>query len=246
MQTQEYSFLVSKIKVYRNYVYEEDELLYDFNYIKIKKYASQFVGLGVDASIDSNKVVEFLMRLMCFKAGETLLTHRCGLYRTLNEPLEDILPSNKYIQYNEIIPGQLPYTHITSPMRRIVDIINQALLCDALKLSELSEGAKTFISKYVQDLDNINFKTKAIKRVQNESMLLYMYEDIKDQIHAGRVLPSETEAAGDVRIYTIFLYELHLIAPFRSCEKMEGEYKFKIYKFDNETNFKKKIRLAIA
>lgn len=231
-----YTFLNTKINVYKNYAYDDVNLEQDTNYKKIAEI------LNIN---DSSKLVEYLMRLMCFKAGEFLYDKKVGIFRTINEPLEDILPSNNYITYNNIINGQAPYAHITSPMRRLVDIINQVHVLSYI--SDISQEALAFLEQWSceEKLIYVNKMSKSIKRVQNESALLCLYDQIKDNIYAGKILESETFQRDGVYHYTVFLKELYLIAPFHSCEKLQGTYNFKLYKFDKESLFRKKIRLGI-
>lgn len=244
--TDDYKFRIAKIKPYRNFIYEEDDLKIDENYQTILKY---ILSKKKEEDTNSEKVVEYLMRLMCFKAGETLYKKQLGIFRTINELLEEYLPSNKYILYNEVF--QAPYVHITSPIRRLVDVLNSIALISSLEINDIIDNtidisAINFYKMWESKLDYINTMSKSIRRVQNESMFLYLYNNIKDINHNGMVLSTETYEKEGIYFHTIFLDSIHLIAQFQSTEKIEGSHIFKIFKFDKEANFKKKIKLGLV
>jgi exoribonuclease R len=258
VETSEYNFFVSKIKPYKNFIYDELDLINDENYKQIHSYICSVCRWSCEQHTkqQSEKVVEYLMRLMCFKAGSILNKHNTGIFRTINEPMEDILPSNKYICFVQIEQiEQDPYAHITSPMRRLVDILNSiALLAivhpsttqPTLNNKAVNSNATEFYRDWESKLDYVNDMSRSVRRVQNESMLLNLYEEIKNDEHEGKVLSSETYEVEGIYYHTVFLKSIHLIARFQSSELIEGVRIFKVYKFDKESKFRKKIRLGLV
>ncbi len=232
------TFSVVKVRPYKNYTYGEPLLMADNNYIRISEVVYDLTK-NIKAEEESRNVVEYLMRLMCFKVGAEIYKHGNGIFRTLNVPLEDFLPSNKYILAKEVT--QEPYVHITSPMRRLVDILNMIAFFNL----ENSTGAAEFYKRWVNDIDKINITSKIIKRIQNEYSLLNTFDTIKDTIHKGLILSSETYKKDDIYYYSIFLEDIHLISNFQSTKIIYGHHMFRIFKFDKEANFRKKIKLSL-
>ncbi len=235
------SFSVVKVRPYRNYIYGEPALLADQNYQRVTAAARQLTNIvEADPEEEARAVVECLMRLMCFKVGAELHGRSVGIFRTLNVPLEEYLPSNKYIPAAEVT--QAPYAHITSPMRRLVDVINAAVLFEP----ENSPAAIEFCTQWVDRLAELNAASRAIRRVQNEYALLRMYDEIKDCQHSGLILSSETYEKEGIYYYTVFLEHIRLLGRFQSTEAIEGRNIFMVFKFDKESCFRKKIRLGLA
>jgi hypothetical protein len=241
------TFSTVRVRPYRNYIYSEPELASDDNYQRVAAAAHSLRAQSSDSddsdSDDSYKepsfVVEQLMRLMCFKVGAELHRRGVGIFRTLNVPLEECLPSNKYILSEEVT--QEPYAHVTSPMRRLVDVLNAA----ALFACENSPSATEFYNRWVGQLDVLNAASKAIRRIQNEYALLNRYDSIKDGSHNGVILSSETYEKEGIYYYTVFLEDIRLLGRLQLTEHLQGRHMFKVFKFDREANFRKKIRLGL-
>ena len=66
------------------------------------------------------------------------------------------------------------YVHITSPIRRLVDLINMTTIQKKLGLMKCSDESERFLTKWYSRIDYINQKMKAIKQVQNDCALLYL------------------------------------------------------------------------
>ena len=64
------------------------------------------------------------------------------------------------------------YVHITSPIRRLVDLLNMIVLQNSLGLMDYSEKSKSFYTNWLSKIDYINETMKAIRKVQNNCELL--------------------------------------------------------------------------
>ncbi len=65
--------------------------------------------------------------------------------------------------------GALPpsFVHITSPIRRLVDLLNMTFLQEDV----ISEQGIAVASQWLVKVDYINQQTKATRKVQNEALL---------------------------------------------------------------------------
>ena len=61
------------------------------------------------------------------------------------------------------------YTHITSPIRRIVDILNM------IKLIGTLNNANDFYNKWITRIDYINETNRNIKKLQSQCELLHLF-----------------------------------------------------------------------
>jgi exoribonuclease R len=80
------------------------------------------------------------------------------------------------------------YVHITSPIRRLVDLLNMIQIQQNMGLLELSPVAYTFYEKWCLKIENINKDTKSIKKIHADCNLLYVCDtkpELMDQIHKG-------------------------------------------------------------
>ena len=78
--------------------------------------------------------------------------------------------AGEYCNYTNLKPhaliGVSCYLHITSPIRRIVDIVNMLeILADKIKWSP---EVIQFMEKWQNNIDDIHIKTKAIRKLQTE------------------------------------------------------------------------------
>ena len=162
--------------------------------------------------------------------------------------------AGEYCPYSELKPHELIggglecYLHITSPIRRVVDIVNMyEMLKDKF---QWSAEAQLFMQTWQSKIDTINIKTKAIRKLQNETELLKVYKNNKDQDYIGFVFaPAERLINGTVSYkYKVYIPETKLFTSVVSNKKLK-EYTsvyFSAHLFLDETKMTKKIRLQIV
>ena len=132
--------------------------------------------------------------------------------------------------------------HITSPNRRLVDMVNIIILQDKLGLVKISEKSKRFRDKWMNLLDYINEQTKSIKKVQNDCELLQLCAlSTDDKVFKGFVMDTSSDT------YSIYLPKLKMVRRFKSTTilKILSEYCFRIYIFMDEKNIKQKIKIVL-
>jgi exoribonuclease R len=163
--------------------------------------------------------------------------------------------SGKYVVTNtntnttHSILGLDAYIHITSPIRRLVDVLNMLKLQDCAGMYKWSESALIFYNKWIQDIDMINSSMKAIRRVQNDCNLLHLcYKDpsVLDKTHDGYCFDEKILSA-DLYKYNIYLPELRIFSNV-VCRKLDqySKQQYKLFVFHNEDKMKKKIRIHLV
>jgi exoribonuclease R len=156
-----------------------------------------------------------------------------------------------YIEYNSEIPLPIheilnveSYLHVTSPIRRIVDIINMGLLQESLGLSQAVQGS--------YNVDKINIQSQAIKRVQNKCKLLDIISNREDneEILEGYVISVEQISNNLDQIEykcQIYIQKYNLQVKVCSLTPMTiySKYNLKLYLFTNANTLDKKIKAEI-
>jgi exoribonuclease R len=266
------------IRVHKNYVYEEPDLLKNSSYILLLdttrllsqkyKYINHISG--------SHDVVAYLMILMNYFSAKELLKTKVGIFRStvVNTNQQTILPDNvpedvvKFVKiWNSsfgqyvVLNGDLDlnlehsllnmdaYIHITSPIRRLVDLLNLIKFQEVLQLSTLSQNASEFYTHWTDKIDYINVTMRAIKKIQNDCSLLDTFNKgcILDKLYDGYCFDKIARSDGLFQ-YIVFLPELKLTSKVTIREDLNN-YQLKQYKlflFNNEERFKKKIRLQLC
>ena len=140
------------------------------------------------------------------------------------------------------------YVHITSPIRRLVDLLNIIQFQTQFDFV-LSEKAQEFYQYWtsIEKISYINTTTKSIKKVQNECNLLHLCTSdptILEKVWNGYVFDIVEHNNGLFQ-YIIYIHELKIFGKIVLREKLALYYKgnFKLFIFNNEAKMKKKIRL---
>jgi len=139
------------------------------------------------------------------------------------------------------------YIHITSPIRRLVDLLNIIKLQNAIGIIKLSDNAYKFYDKWLNDLDYINITMRSIRKVQCDCTLLDLCvndPNTMEKEYDGYVFDKINRNDGLYQ-YIVYLPELKLSSRITLRDNFENfeNKKFKLYLFDDEEKFKRKIRL---
>uniref|UniRef100_A0A6C0DGR5 RNB domain-containing protein n=1 Tax=viral metagenome TaxID=1070528 RepID=A0A6C0DGR5_9ZZZZ len=265
------------IKLYKNYVYDENKLLMDDDYQMLlevtQKLSKKFKYMSTIK--DSHDVVTYLMILMNYKCALRMLKFKTGIFRSTTTKENVIVPKNlpddvdnfikiwhstagQYIDGSQLVNEDLTkhgildmeaYIHITSPIRRLVDLLNMIQFQKMLNLIDLSENVIQFYNDWINDLDYINTTMRSIRKIQTDCSLLDLCSnnpDIMEKIYNGYVLDKIVRNDGLYQ-YIIFLPDLKMNSRITIRENMENyeNRKFKLFLFHDEEKFKKKIRLQL-
>ena len=140
------------------------------------------------------------------------------------------------------------YVHITSPIRRLVDLLNIIQFQTQFNFV-LSGKAQEFYQYWtsIEKVSYINTTTKSIKKVQNECNLLHLCTSdptILEKVWNGYVFDIVEHNNGLFQ-YIIYIHELKIFGKIVLREKLDLYCKgqFKLFIFNNEAKMKKKIRL---
>jgi hypothetical protein len=114
---------------------------------------------------------------------------------------------------------------------------------------KLSETSDTFYEKWLNDLDYINTTMRAIRKVQCDCTLLDMCHnipEIMEKQYDGYLFDKISRNDGLYQ-FIVFLPELKLSSRITCRENLDNFdcKKFKLFLFNNEEKFKKKIRLQL-
>jgi len=229
------------IRVDKNYVYEDKQLLHSVDYSLLKK-VSKILG---DSS-DSHEVVATFMKFMNAQCAATLAKINTGIFRnqacaqSISKSREGEMLSASYSLENggHAHLGLSHYTHITSPIRRIVDLINMDLLMNKLKDLSVDIPSELLESGTIE---RINKLSKSAKKVQMDCELYskILNED-PNAIYTGTVVDTDDDNC------IVYLEELKLYARTKYLPTQNREsLKYKVYLFDDEHSLKKKIRVEL-
>jgi exoribonuclease R len=228
---------------------------------------------------NSHDLVCYLMIFMNFYCGQDLLKYNNGIFRSTlikkhiqlpNDLPEDVSQfikiwnsaSSQYIDLNQIaIEDQTKflrhdllemdsYIHITSPIRRLVDLLNMIKFQQNHDLINLSESAFQFYQKWIDQLEYINTTMRSIRKVQNDCNLLHQCNtepDILDKTYDGYCFDKLVRNDGLFQ-YMVFLPEVRLSSRITMRDDLANYEKkqYKMYLFNNEQKFKRKIRLQLV
>ena len=264
------SYTNTCVRVERNYSYDEPDMLVDKDYklilsiIKKLNRRCKYVD-GIDNSHD---VIAYLMILMNFLSAKEMQKHQTGLYRAVVmqqvKPIPGTIPESvkkflrgwmssggKYVDYEHIEGHALlnleAYVHITSPIRRLVDLLNMINLQDKLNICPYNEKSQGFYERWVNELEYINTTMRAIRKVQNDSSLLaicFQEPERLKKIYQGFVF-ERIERNDGLYQYLVYLSELKMMNRITIRHSLENRsmHDFKIYLFMDEDRLKQKIRL---
>jgi exoribonuclease R len=141
------------------------------------------------------------------------------------------------------------YIHITSPIRRLVDLLNIIKFQQAFGLHKLSDSATIFYDSWLRELEYINTTMRAIRKVQIDCNLLnlcFNSPDILEPLYDGYCF-DKLERNDGLYQYIVFLPELKITSRVTLRENLDNyeKRKYKLFIFTNEDKMKKKIRLQL-
>ena len=152
---------------------------------------------------NSHEVVCYLMILMNYHCAQELLKSNNGIFRStvikknINIPNSFPEDVSHFIKIWNSSCGQYvnietlenedkerltrhdllemdAYIHITSPIRRLVDLLNIIRFQKNHNMLNLSIDATIFYDRWINELDYINVTMRAIRKFQNDCNLLYL------------------------------------------------------------------------
>lgn len=257
----------ASVTVSNNYVYEEEGLLKNKEYKMLREITGK-LDKGIK---DSHEVVAYWMMQMNNYVAMKMKTREIGIFRTVKskniindtEIPKDVPSfiriweqqmSGSYVCCKEDLQHEMlglsEYVHFTSPIRRMVDLLNQIWwVLYEVRPPKIASSVQKFYKGQLDELNMLNTKMKKIRRIQADSFILDKvmnndndYDNILNKEYEATVL-----CVDDKSKWTIYIEELQWMTNVYS-EILYGKYqkvKCKLYIFEKEDQMRKKIRVSI-
>lgn len=267
-----YNFHNCVIKVSRNLRYDTKEQETFPDYVELFKVVNKLnTKYKYVTSIDnSHDVVAYLMIKMNYLCAQKMKNINIGIFRSAKYGeifnLPDHVPDNikKFLRQWNSLGGRYcknidehemlnldAYVHITSPIRRLVDLLNIMKLQDSLGLYKLKENALLFYERWTCDssLEYINTTMRSIRKVQNDCNLLNIVlnnTELLDETYDGFIF--DKLLRNDLLYqYMVYLPKFKMVNRFTSRYDKENLSKqtFRIFVFEDENTLKQKIRVEL-
>ena len=251
----------TEIQVSKNFVYESKELLTNPFYKQMFSFCKKIDPKYIRSSHD---IVSFWMIKMNRICADYMESHKVGIFRyvSLKEELALDIPgelsencrraihqwNNTTGQYSVYSVDSTKYIHITSPIRRLVDLLNQMIIFKELGVvQEFSKDSLVFLENWINHLDYINTTMRSIRKVQLDCHLLarVMRETcVSDKLHEGVVFDKVCKNDGLI-IYMVYLEGLKLISKITLDIDLPNYsiHLFRLFLFQDEHYTKQKIQL---
>jgi exoribonuclease R len=230
--TEETNISIGYVKVKHNYFYKDETIENNEDYKKI---------MDLYPYKNSSQIVSFLMIKCNTVCVDYMKEYKNGIYKCISQ--NEMISNSNYSTHNDINN----YLHITSPIRRLVDILNMYKLCDNKGLFRFTNDASNFYLNWIEKLDYINTVNKKIRKVQSNCNLLNICLTNNHGLYKGSIFDKEITVDNKYK-YQVYLNELNVYSKIISnIELIETEdYTFKLYVFQNESSLKKKIKLELV
>jgi len=263
------------IEVKKNYRYEECAMYDDKMYIDLFNLTKTMDK----TSSNSHDVVGFWMVYMNKVCAKRMVDLKIGIFRSVlvkspdvfNKSLSESLTpdckrviqtwhntTGQYVAFSDVaildhqIMNESSYVHITSPIRRLVDLLNQMLFLSHGNPAFLSKDAAEFLDKWMSNLEYVNTSMRSIRKVQTDCDLLHkcsLDPNIMKTVHDGIIFDMISKNDKSVT-FMVYLEDLKLLSrvvllPGANI-KNYTKAKFRLYLFEDEDKTKRKIRLQMV
>jgi len=236
-----------------------------FNIIKKMNRKHKYV----DSINDSHDVIAYLMIIYNYLSAQRFISEGVGIFRSAQfkdtfVPPEDMPQGvRKFLKNWNSTGGKYSkdigshdmleldaYVHITSPIRRLVDMLNMMTMLD-IHGWKMSEKAKAFYARWTSDsnIEYINTTMRSIRKVQNDcSLLKFCMDDptVQQKIYEGYIFDKLVRNDALYQ-YMVYLPEINMVNRFTSRYDKQNLSKqtFKIYVFTDQNSLKRKIRVEV-
>ena len=266
-------FSNTSVVLYKNYVYDEPGLLCDPQYAELFAITTR-LKRGIE---DSHDLVAYWMVYMNQICGEFMADKGIGIFRSVVHRPPEIIQSighinpaslriveqwgntsGQYVKYSKDMAGHeimhiASYIHITSPIRRLVDLLNQIeILRECSIVSYMTPECKTFYEKWASpcQIDYINQSMRLIRKVQDDCEILCKCTanpELLEREHKG-ILFDKTKKNDGFYNYMVYLEDVGILSKIVTYEELD-EYSymtFRLFLFQGEDKIKRKIRVSIC
>ena len=262
------------IKVRKNLRYDTDEMSNDELFKKAMIYVRKMNKNKkyVESIRDCHDLIAYLMVLMNYNCAQYLNSKKKGIFRSaklnktfvspehMPEEVQKFLKmwnsfGGQYLKYENIDSHDIldfdAYVHITSPIRRLVDLLNMVIIQDDMGLMEMSGDIKIFCERWTNDtaFEYINTTMRSIRKVQNDCNLLNICTndvELLTKTYDGFIF-DKIQRNDELFQYMVYLPHFRMVNRFTSRHNEENlsKQKFKLYIFMDENQLKQKIRVEM-
>ena len=207
---------VCRVKIHKNYTYEN---------VCGREYEILEERSGCDHSHD---VVHHYMTKYNTLSASIL---KRGIYLKVNKPEE--MPSEwlpAYLNHYSYYDTTGDYAQMTSPIRRLVDILNMMQLTRDLGLYETKDNG--FHELWLNKIEKINTSYRTIRKAQNTAKLLDLFEQNQHRILEGIVWD-----------HKVYFKEIGIMMSIDGEYEEYSKHLFTLYLFHDEARLKRKIRI---
>ena len=279
MEIESYNYSNSVIKVTKNLRYDTPEQENNITYLKLKQFIQKVNRKKkykyVESIETSHELIAYLMILMNYISANEMKKLKIGIYRSAKyndidkfNPPEDASEKIKrflkmwqssggtYVKYKNIEGHEIldldAYVHITSPIRRLVDLLNILEFQHKLNLIPFNDVSSEFYLRWTNDtaFDYINVTMRSIRKVQNDCKLLKICttdETIMNKTHKGFIFDKINRNDGLFQ-YMVYIESINMVNRIASRFDYDNFiYRdCKLYLFTDEVRLRQKVRVDIC
>ena len=248
------------ICVNKNYAYGDRALNHRSDYRVLRELSSEAVEAPFSEAVEaveacSHDVVAYWMVKMNTECAAYLSRRGCGVFRGT---LSSATKSRRFFEFcasaYSVVPSpHVPlnidaYVHITSPIRRLVDILNQILFMKSM--FSVSDSSMIFLEKWLKKLDFVNVASKNVRKIQSDCELLALVSknsELVDHEFDGIVFDKVCKGPHEMFEYAVYIEELKLFTVTKSEHDLENNssHRFRLYFFQDESRLCRKIRVSL-
>tara|TARA_B110000114_G_C15088409_1_gene397298 strand:- start:596 stop:2359 length:1764 start_codon:yes stop_codon:yes gene_type:complete len=267
-----------KIKVQHNFNYEEPKLIKNMHYKRLHNVTCDLDCSVKDSHdvvafwmIKMNSHMATLMRIQQFgiyrtvqqktpiMINDNVSQSQCELTPTTKMFVQgwEQKMHGKYVVYDtedgiqdfsHEMMGVSEYVHITSPIRRLVDLLNQILwIQNVVQPLKMRQEPQIFIQEQLMKIDELNKTMKIIKKIQSNCEMLDKVT--RDPELTNCVLSAIVLSKVDDNKYSIYIEKLQWMTFVYTINEpivIYSTVNCKIYVFEREDQMRRKIRVQLV
>ena len=275
----DYKFSLKIIKVSKNISYDfvnskvKKVLKNTKNFLNKWILDNDNMTFGIHNLDNTHDLIAFMMVLYNYKAASILKSKNINLvYREIsfkseynenfkNLSLKEKTNINNYFLVNGFyslnnnfghsLLRVSQYTHITSPIRRLVDQSMQVILLHNIIKFKFNKNGYIWLDKILKRIDIINEMSKKIKKIESKSNLLKAVESNNDIINVEKeaiILEKTGKIKDRFYQYSVYLKDFNLFSCIYLLNEIEqfSVIMVKLIYIQSGENIRKKIKLELV
>ena len=141
------------------------------------------------------------------------------------------------------------YIHITSPIRRLIDLLNQITIMELLGFQKsATEKSKTFVNNWIENLEYINASMRSIRKIQMNTELIHKCSTQPYDKNYKGILFDKIQNMDGMYIYMVYMKEMNMMGRVKTYLDLDNysEHMFKMFLFEDEYKIRKKIQIQFV